>query len=61
MHLKLSVKMALIKSVRGFTPQTGKNVFLAENATIIGDVIIGDDISIGHNVSIKSILRINSE
>ena len=27
--------MALIKSVRGFTPQIGKDTFLADNATII--------------------------
>lgn len=38
--------MALIKEVRGFTPQIGKNVYMAETATIIGDVIIGDDCSI---------------
>ncbi len=38
--------MAIIKSVRGFTPQIGNNVFLADNAAIIGDVIIGDDCSI---------------
>ena len=30
--------MALIKSVRGFTPQIGENCYLADNATIIGDV-----------------------
>ena len=28
--------MALIKSVRGFTPEIGENCFLADNATIIG-------------------------
>ncbi len=87
--------MALIKSVRGFTPKIGKDTFLADNATIIGDVRsvkvavsglapcrgdvnsirigngvnvqdgsvlhtlyekstieIGDDVSIGHNVTI---------
>ena len=38
--------MAIIKSVRGFTPQIGKNCYLADNATIIGDVIMGDDCSI---------------
>lgn len=38
--------MALIKSVRNFTPQFGNNCFLAENATIIGDVIMGDDCSV---------------
>lgn len=34
--------MALIKSVRGFEPQIGKDCFLAENATVIGDVVMGD-------------------
>ncbi len=38
--------MALIKSVRGFTPVIGKNCYLAETAVIIGDVVIGDDCSI---------------
>ena len=38
--------MALIKSVRGFTPKIGNNCFLADNATIIGDVTMGDECSI---------------
>lgn len=38
--------MALIKSVRGFTPEFGENCFLADNATIIGDVKMGRDCSI---------------
>lgn len=38
--------MALIKSVRGFTPKIGKDCFLADNATIVGDVVIGDECSI---------------
>lgn len=38
--------MALIKSVRGSNPQFGKNVYLAENATIIGDVVMGDNCSV---------------
>lgn len=38
--------MAIIKSVRGFTPAMGKNCYLADNATIIGDVVMGDDCSI---------------
>ncbi len=45
--------MALIKSIRGFTPQIGKNVFLAENATIIGDVVMGDDCSIWYNAVLR--------
>lgn len=45
--------MALIKEVRGFVPQIGKNAYLAENATIIGDVIIGDDCSIWFNTVLR--------
>ena len=37
--------MALIKEVRGKTPQFGANCYLAENATIVGDVVCGDDCS----------------
>lgn len=38
--------MAIIKSVRGFTPKFGDNCFLADNAAIIGDVTMGRDCSI---------------
>ncbi len=45
--------MALIKSVRGFTPVIGENVYMAENAVIIGDVVIGDDCSIWFGTVIR--------
>ena len=45
--------MALIKSVRGFTPQIGKDCFLADNATIIGDTVIGDHCSIWFNTVLR--------
>ena len=45
--------MALIKSVRGFTPQIGANTFLADNATIIGDVVIGEGCSIWFGTIIR--------
>ncbi|MDR1436485.1 MAG: gamma carbonic anhydrase family protein [Candidatus Symbiothrix sp.] len=45
--------MALIKPLRGFTPQIGKNVYLADNATVIGDVVIGDDCSIWFNTVLR--------
>ncbi|MEA1876292.1 MAG: gamma carbonic anhydrase family protein [Bacteroidota bacterium] len=45
--------MALIKTVRGWTPKIGKNCYLAENATIVGDVEIGDDCSIWFNTVIR--------
>ena len=38
--------MALIKTVRNKTPQFGKNCYLSENATIVGDVTMGDDCSV---------------
>ena len=38
--------MAIIKSVRGFTPVIGKDTFLADNAAIIGDTTIGEGCSI---------------
>ncbi len=38
--------MTLIKSVRGFTPQWGNDCYFSENATIIGDVIMGDQCSV---------------
>lgn len=45
--------MALIKEVRGFTPEIGDNTYLAENATIVGDVIIGKDCSIWFNAVLR--------
>lgn len=45
--------MALIKSVNGVLPQIGKNTFLADNATIVGDVIMGDDCSVWFNAVVR--------
>lgn len=45
--------MALIKSVRGFTPIIGNDCYLAENSTIIGDVIMGNDCSVWFNTVIR--------
>jgi len=45
--------MALIKSVKGVKPKFGENCFLAENATITGDVIIGNDCSIWFNAVVR--------
>jgi carbonic anhydrase/acetyltransferase-like protein (isoleucine patch superfamily) len=45
--------MALIKSVRGFTPVFGKNSYLAETAVVIGDVIMGDDCSVWFNAIVR--------
>lgn len=45
--------MALIKSVKGISPKIGKKCFLADNATITGDVVIGDNCSIWFNAVIR--------
>ena len=45
--------MALIIPVRGFTPVIGRNCFLAPNATLVGDVVIGDDCSVWFNAVLR--------
>jgi len=45
--------MALIKSVKGIKPQFGSNCFLADNATITGDVFMGDNCSVWFNTVIR--------
>ncbi len=45
--------MALIKELRGHTPEIGENTFLAETATIIGDVKIGRDCSIWYGTVLR--------
>lgn len=45
--------MAIIKEVRGFTPQIGNNCFLAETAAVIGDVTIGNDCSIWYGTVLR--------
>ena len=43
----------LIKSVRGFTPSYGLNCSFAENATLIGDIIMGDEVSVWYQSVIR--------
>lgn len=43
----------LIKSVRGYTPAYGSDCFFAENATVIGDVILGDEVSVWYQAVIR--------
>ncbi|MCO5248350.1 MAG: gamma carbonic anhydrase family protein [Chitinophagales bacterium] len=45
--------MAYIIGVQGKQPQFGKNIFIAPNATVVGDVIMGDDCSIWFNAVIR--------
>ncbi len=45
--------MALIKTLLGKTPQFGENTYIAENATIVGDVVMGKECSIWFNAVIR--------
>ncbi len=45
--------MSLIIEVRGFTPTFGQNCYIAPNATIAGDVIMGADCSVWFNAVIR--------
>ncbi len=45
--------MALIKSVRGIAPIFGNNCFLTENATVVGEVIMGDNCSVWFNAVVR--------
>ena len=45
--------MAVILPVKGVYPQMGKNCFVAPNATIVGDVVMGDDCSVWFNTVIR--------
>ncbi len=45
--------MAIIKSLKGITPEFGKDCFIAENAVIIGDVKMGDNCSIWYSAVIR--------
>jgi carbonic anhydrase/acetyltransferase-like protein (isoleucine patch superfamily) len=45
--------MALIKSVNGIKPKWGSNCFIAENATLTGDVVMGSDCSVWFNAVVR--------
>lgn len=45
--------MAFILPVNGIEPSFGKNSFVAPNATIVGDVICGDDCSFWFNAVVR--------
>jgi carbonic anhydrase/acetyltransferase-like protein (isoleucine patch superfamily) len=45
--------MSVIKSVNGKTPFIPNDCFLAENATVVGDVVLGNQCSIWFNAVIR--------
>jgi carbonic anhydrase/acetyltransferase-like protein (isoleucine patch superfamily) len=46
-------KMSFIISVKGVLPEMGNNCFIAPNATIAGDVVMGKDCSVWFNAVIR--------
>ncbi|MBC6606491.1 gamma carbonic anhydrase family protein [Hymenobacter sp. BT188] len=44
---------ALILPVNGIAPQLGANCFVAENATIVGDVVLGKDCTVWFNAVLR--------
>lgn len=45
--------MSLVKTVRGYTPKLGNNCYLADNATVIGDVIMGQECTVWFNAVVR--------
>ena len=45
--------MALIRNVRGYAPRFGNNCFLAENATVVGEVVMGDNCTVWFNAVVR--------
>src|SRR6202140_449134 len=45
--------MPVILPVKGISPGFGKNVYIAPNATIVGDVVLGDDCSVWFNAVVR--------
>lgn len=45
--------MPLIKPIKGVHPRYGKNCFIAENATLVGDVEMGDHCSLWFNTVVR--------
>ncbi len=42
-----------IQSISGLTPVFGRRVFLATTAVVVGEVFLGDDVSVWYNVVIR--------
>lgn len=45
--------MGIVRSYRGVAPKIGERVFLAETASVIGDVVLGDDVSIWYSAVVR--------
>jgi carbonic anhydrase/acetyltransferase-like protein (isoleucine patch superfamily) len=45
--------MAIIKTVRGYTPKFGNNCFLAGNAVVVGEVTMGNNCTVWFNAVVR--------
>ncbi len=45
--------MAIIKSVRGFTPSFGENCYIADGAIVVGEVTMGNNCSVWFNAVVR--------
>jgi gamma-carbonic anhydrase len=45
--------MAIVKTVRGFTPKFGENCFLADNSVVVGEVTMGDNCTVWFNAVVR--------
>lgn len=46
--------MALVRAFQGQAPRWGKEVFLAENASLIGDIVLGDRVNIWYGAVLRA-------
>ena len=44
----------IVKTVNGKTPRWGKNCFIADNAALSGDCLLGDDCSVWYSAVLRS-------
>ena len=45
--------MPIVKNVRGFEPQFGKNCYLADTAVVVGEVTMGDNCTVWFNAVVR--------
>ncbi|UCS95629.1 gamma carbonic anhydrase family protein [Echinicola marina] len=45
--------MALLKKINGKAPEMGSDCWLADNATVVGDVIMGDNCTVWFNAVVR--------
>jgi len=45
--------MGIVREYAGRTPELGQRVYLAETAAVIGDVVLGDDVSVWYNSVVR--------